>query len=40
VDLRVIEWGDVDWIYVAQDRVQWRASYEYGNEISDSVKCY
>jgi hypothetical protein len=23
--LREIEWGDMDWIYLAQDRGQWRA---------------
>jgi hypothetical protein len=22
--LREIDWGDMDWIYVAQDRNQWR----------------
>jgi hypothetical protein len=25
MDLRVIEWGDMDWIDLAQDRYQWRA---------------
>jgi hypothetical protein len=25
MDLRVLEWGDVDWIDRAQDRDQWRA---------------
>jgi hypothetical protein len=25
VDLREIEFGDVDWIHLAQDRVRWRA---------------
>jgi hypothetical protein len=25
VDLRVIEWGAMDWIHLAQDRDQWRA---------------
>jgi hypothetical protein len=25
MDLRVIEWGGMDWIDVAQDRGQWRA---------------
>jgi hypothetical protein len=24
-DLREIEWGGTDWIYLAQDRDQWRA---------------
>jgi hypothetical protein len=25
MDLRQICWGDMYWIYLAQDRVQWRA---------------
>jgi hypothetical protein len=25
MDLREIEWGDMDWIDLAQDRDQWRA---------------
>jgi hypothetical protein len=25
MDLRVIGWGGMDWIYLAQDRDQWRA---------------
>jgi hypothetical protein len=25
MDLREIEWGGVDWIYLAQDRNRWRA---------------
>jgi hypothetical protein len=25
MDLREIGWGDMDWIYLAQDRDQWRA---------------
>jgi hypothetical protein len=25
MDLREIGWDDVDWIYLAQDREQWRA---------------
>jgi hypothetical protein len=25
IDFREIEWGDVDWIDLAQDRDQWRA---------------
>jgi hypothetical protein len=25
MDLREIEWEDVDWIHLAQDRNQWRA---------------
>jgi hypothetical protein len=25
IDLREMEWGDMDWIDLAQDRYQWRA---------------
>jgi hypothetical protein len=25
MDLREIEWDDIDWIYLAQDRDQWRS---------------
>jgi hypothetical protein len=25
MDFREIEWGGMDWIYLAQDRDQWRA---------------
>jgi hypothetical protein len=25
MDIREIEWGGMDWIYLAQDRDQWRA---------------
>jgi hypothetical protein len=25
MDLREIGWGDMDWIYLAEDRDQWRA---------------
>jgi hypothetical protein len=25
MDLRVLEWGGMDWIDLVQDRVQWRA---------------
>jgi hypothetical protein len=25
IDLREIEWDGMDWIYLAQDRDQWRA---------------
>jgi hypothetical protein len=25
MDLREIEWGDMDWIHLAEDRDQWRA---------------
>jgi hypothetical protein len=25
IDLREIEWDGMDWIYLAQDRIKWRA---------------
>jgi hypothetical protein len=37
-NLREIEWGDMDWIDLAQDRDQWEGSYEQGNEPSGSIK--
>jgi hypothetical protein len=29
---------NVDWIHLAQDKVQWRAAVKYGNEYSDSIE--
>jgi hypothetical protein len=40
MDLREIRWGGMDWIDLAQDRDQWRASCEHGNEPSGSVRCW
>jgi hypothetical protein len=39
MDLREIGWGDTDWIYLAQDRDQWRALV---NTVfpSGSIKCW
>jgi hypothetical protein len=34
-NLREIGWGDTDWIYLVQDRDQWR-----GHEASGSIKCW
>jgi hypothetical protein len=32
-------WKGVDWIHLAQDRLQWRAGYsEHGNELSASIR--
>jgi hypothetical protein len=31
MDLRVIEWKVVDWMHLAEERDQWRGSYEHGN---------
>jgi hypothetical protein len=38
VDLREIGCEGVDWSRLAQDRDQWRALCEHGNEISGSIK--
>jgi len=38
MDLREIVWEGVDWMHLAQDRDQWRAVYEHGNEHSGSIK--
>jgi hypothetical protein len=38
MDLREIGIDGANWIQLAQDRVQWWASYEHGNEPSSSMK--
>jgi hypothetical protein len=38
MDLNEIGKESVDWIHVAQDRVQWRVLYEHGNKTSGSIK--
>jgi hypothetical protein len=30
----------MDWIDLAQDRDQWKGSFEYGNEPSGSIECW
>jgi hypothetical protein len=40
IDLRPIGWDGVDWIDLAQDRDQWRALCEHGDEPSGSIKCW
>jgi hypothetical protein len=40
MDLGGIEWDGMDWIHLAQDRDQWRACCEHGNEPSGSIKCW
>jgi hypothetical protein len=40
MNLREIEWDDMDRIDLAQDRDQWRALCENGNEHSGSIKCW
>jgi hypothetical protein len=39
MDPREIEWGDTDWIRLAQDRNPWRTVCEDSNGPSRSVKC-
>jgi hypothetical protein len=39
IDLGKIGWGDMDWIYMAQDRDK-RNSCEHGNEPSCSIKLW
>jgi hypothetical protein len=38
MDLREIGWDGVDWIELAQDRGQWRALVNNGDEPSGSLK--
>jgi hypothetical protein len=41
MDLGEVEWGDVDWIGLAQDRnKQVERSCEFGIEPSGSIKCW
>jgi hypothetical protein len=40
LDFREVEWGNVDWIYLAQDREQVEGSCEHVNEPSGSIKCW
>jgi hypothetical protein len=40
MDLREIGWDGTDWIHLAQDRDQWRALGEHGNEPPGSIKCW
>jgi hypothetical protein len=38
MDLREIGWDGVDWIELTQDRDQWRALVDTGDETSGSLK--
>jgi predicted membrane protein len=40
MDLREIEWDDVDWIDMSQDRDQWRALVNTVLNLSISIKCW
>jgi hypothetical protein len=38
MDHEEIGWGVLDWMHLAQDRGQWQALFEDGNEPSGSIK--
>jgi hypothetical protein len=38
IDLRKVRWDGMDWIELAQNRDQWRAYCEHGDEPSGSLK--
>jgi hypothetical protein len=38
MDLKEIGWKGVEWIHLAEDRDQWWAFCERGNELSGSIK--
>jgi hypothetical protein len=38
MNLREMEWGDMNWIDLVQDREQVEGSCEHGNETSGSIK--
>jgi hypothetical protein len=40
MDLREIGWDSMDWIDLAQNRNQWRALVNNGNQHSGSIKCW
>jgi hypothetical protein len=40
MDLGEVEWSDVDWIGLAQDRNRWESYCEFGIEPSGSIKCW
>jgi hypothetical protein len=40
MDLREIGWEGMYWIELLQDRGQWKAFFEHGNEPSGSIKCW
>jgi hypothetical protein len=40
MDLREVRWNFMDWIDRAQDRDQWNALCEHGNELLGSRKCW
>jgi hypothetical protein len=39
-DLGEVGWDVIDWIHLAQNRIQWGAPCEYGNEPSGFTKIY
>jgi hypothetical protein len=39
MDLKVIGWGGMDVILLAQNKEQWGGLREHGNEPSGSIKC-
>jgi hypothetical protein len=40
MDLRVVGWGDVDWIGLAQDRNRWRAVVNSVLNLRVPMKCW
>jgi hypothetical protein len=40
IDLRAIGWDSMDWIDLVLDRDQLEGSFEHGNELSGSIKCW
>jgi hypothetical protein len=40
IDLREIGWDGMDWIYLAQDKDQWRALVNTVMNLRGSLKCW
>jgi hypothetical protein len=40
IDLREIGWSDMDWIYLSQDRNQWRALVNTVMNLRVALKCW
>jgi hypothetical protein len=40
IDLRDVDWGGIDWLYLALDRDQWMALVDTVINLRSSIKCW